>query len=110
MHPCRVEAVPCENMVHQVSVNASVAVLERMYVDKSERQHGCRDDGIKIVLCGVIEDDQARHESSNIFMPRADMIRNGPLRIPVVLSNKAAFPPESKPHEAFVADHNALQA
>src|ERR1051326_5548463 len=102
MHSGRIEAAPCEDMVHQVSVNTSVAVLERMNIDKPEREHGGRDDGVELLLCRLIESDQALHQGSKVLMPRAHMIRDWPLRLAVMFADKAVFVAIAQFHKTFV--------
>ena len=66
--------------------------------------------GVEVIFGAVVESDQSSHERSNVFMPRADMIRNGALRVAVVLADKAAVLAEAELHETLVPDYNALQA
>jgi hypothetical protein len=109
VHSGRIESASREDMMHQVSMYASVAVLERMNIDESKREDRRRDNGVEFVLGGMVERDQARHERGNIFMPRADMVRDRLLRIAVVLADEAAFLTEAESHETLVADNDALK-
>src|SRR3954470_14310969 len=109
MHASGIEPAPCEDMVHQISMNTSIAVLERMNIDESKREHRGRQDGIELCLCRLIESNQARHERSKVLMPRADMIRDRSLRFAIVFTDKAAFLAIAHFYKPFVTDHDALQ-
>src|SRR5579859_1357883 len=105
-----IEATPRENVVHEIAVNASIPVLERVDIDESKREHRCSYHRVEIVLCAMVEGDQPGHKGRNIFMPRADMVWNRPLRIAVMLADEATLLAKAELHEALVADHDALQA
>src|SRR4051794_34680689 len=104
MQPGGIEPAPRQHMVHQIAMDSSVTVFERMDVDKPEREHRCGNNRVEIVFRGMIEGDQSRHQRGDIFMSRVDMIGTRPLRIAVMLTNKSAFLPESQLHKTLVAD------
>lgn len=43
-------------------------------------------------------------------MMRADMVRNGSLRLVVMLTDEPAFLPKAELHEMLITDDNAVQA
>src|SRR6516164_1289585 len=97
-------------MMHQISMDTSVAILEGMDVDKPKRKHGCRDDRVNVTLRRLIKRDQPVHERGKVLVPNANVIGYRPLRIAILLADKASFGSEAELYEALVADDDTLQA
>ncbi len=97
-------------MVHQLSVNAAIAVLKAVDKDETEGQHGGGDDWIKLIFRRMIERDWSADQGGDIFVARADMIRDRSLRLAVVVADETSFGTEAELHEALIADRDALHA
>ena len=96
-------------MVDEVTVDAAVAIDERMDVDKPEGQSGGSDHGIKGLCCSPVKDNHTVDQGPQIFWPGADMAGDRHARIAVLFTDKTSFRPESKLDEARVADQDGLQ-
>jgi hypothetical protein len=108
MQPGWVNAPPREGMMHQISMDASIAIFKRVNIDEPERQHRCSDNSVEILLFPLIEGYQSRHKRGNILMARVNMIWDRLLRIWVVLTNKAAFAAEAHFQKTLVTDDDVL--
>ena len=96
-------------MVDEVTVDAAVAIDKRMDVDKPEGQSGGSDHGIKSLRRSPVKGNHAVDQGPQVIWPGADMVRDRHARIAVMFTDKTSFLPESKLHEARVADHDGLQ-
>src|ERR1700691_3803172 len=95
-------------MVDEVTVDAAVAIDERMDVDKPEGQTGGSDHGIKGLCCSPVKDHRTVDPGPPIFCAGADISSDRQARTAVMFTDKPSFLPESKLHEARVADHDSL--
>src|SRR5260370_37419334 len=88
----RIVARRGERVVNEPPMETSVAVLEGMNVDESERNSRRDHNWIDTHLRdAVIVSHNTVHETLEIFGPRTDMYRHGFLRPPVVRAYKAVF-------------------
>ena len=89
---------------------SAVAILERMDVDESECQNRSRQHRIEFPCRRPVEGDQAIDEIRQILRPRAYVVRDWLLGVPIPAADKSSFVPETEMHEARIADHDLLQA
>ena len=108
MQPGWVKAPPRENMMHQISMDASIAIFKWVNIDEPEREHRRSDNRIEIFLRPMIEGYQSCHKRGNIVMARVNMIWDRLLRVWVVLTNEAAFAPESHFHKTLITNDDVL--
>lgn len=90
-------------------MNTAVSVLKRVDIDEPERQHGGSNYGIKTQRRASRVRDHALDQRWQILRPGADMIGQRRSGLAVMLTDEAAVRPQSKLHEARVADDDSLQ-
>ena len=96
-------------MVDQVAVQAAVSVRERVDIDEAKgERRGCQD-RIEMRRSRAVECHQTVDQGLQILRAGADMVGQRHARVAIVLADKAAFVAQSQPHEAGVADDDALQ-
>ena len=64
----------CQGVVHQVTVEPAVAVLERVDIQKAEGKSRRCHHGIELMGSLPIEHDHAFDESGQVLRPRASMV------------------------------------
>ncbi len=108
--PGRGKAGRREYMVDEPAVDASVTIFEWMDVDEPECSGGGGGDRVHAACSSAcVEGDQAAHQGVEVFRSRADMIRNGCLRVPIVFADEAAFRSQTEPDKPVVTDDLALK-
>ena len=98
-----------QHMVDEVAVQAAVAVLERMNIDKAEGQRGGRHNRVDFERRATVERRHAGDQRRQIFRPGADMVRQRHAGVAIMLADKPALLPQTQFDEARIADDDALQ-
>ena len=105
----RIEAVPGQNVVSQITVQPAVPVVKRMDIDKAEGENRCGDYRIELPSGYSVESGQSLYKLHQIIRSSADMVGDWCARLAVVLTDKAAFGPQTQTNKSVVSDHDALQ-
>src|SRR3990172_155365 len=99
-----------EDVMNQPPMKPAIAVGKGMDVDESERDGGSRGNGIDTTSDRTtVVRNGATEKVSEILRPRADVVGDGFLRVPVVRPHEATFISEPEFHKTRIANDHTLK-
>ena len=105
------EAGGCQHMMHEPTVNPTVAIFEWMGVYEAERLNGGRGNCIHAsTACALVERDDSVDERFKVLRASTDVFRDRRLSLPIMLSDKSALRSQPELDESIVFNYLPLQS